>query len=120
MYRKWESGVSECWGDSVLTITSWVAWGNLYQSNNTYYNYPTNLFIDTPTLLTNSDGNLDGYAACGVEVYNGASASRTPLLYVLRPNTASTNIRYTLHLSAKGYWKTYVAPSTVYRWHRTA
>lgn len=63
-YRKWNSGIAECWDTHSWTVTSWGAWGNLYESNNSYVNYPTGLFSSKPIvqIVPNCDNGAVGPA----------------------------------------------------------
>lgn len=114
-YRKWKSGVAECWGIYSGSITSRTA--------NAPYNssvfdigvvyYPTDFFADIPNVNVNtrigSFYNLTSYAN---SYQNNVSISITS-------NATGTQTVYA-YISAKGKWKSYNAPSTKYRWHRTA
>lgn len=117
-YRKWKSGISECWGiyinNSVIVNT---AWGSLFEGFIGNIDFPTNLFIAIPSLLTTYYNN--GIAAW-IEMASGKSASQTGSMYAVRPTKADTAHSYGVSLQAKGLWKAYSAPITYYRWHRTA
>ena len=114
-YRKWKSGIAECWGTYSGNITSRTA--------NAPYNssvfdvgvvyYPSNFFADIPVVSVNtrigSFYNLTSYAN---SYQNNVSISITS-------NATGTQTVYA-YISAKGKWKSYVQPQTLYRWHRTA
>lgn len=103
-YRKWNSGIAECWGRTYYKVTSNSAWGNLYEGQpGKYENYPNGLFIETPNLTVSND--YAGYTTCGSEIYTGHSASRTPTIYGLRSSDSSVNLNAAFNMYARGLWK---------------
>ena len=106
-YRKWASGVSECWGIQRHTVTGWGAWGSIYEGTPAIpqIDYPTGLFTSYPNVSMNSDGTYSTSGTIGVEIYKWGSNTKTPLGYLLRPNTVSGSITYDVHITAKGTWK---------------
>lgn len=105
-YRKWNSGVAECWGTKDWTISSWSQWtssGNVYYSNYSGTTaYPTNLFTATPT-LTVRVGLSTGDCWQGTTATN--SKTQAPDLYALRMGVGSTNITAHGDMHAIGRWK---------------
>lgn len=102
-YRKWNSGIAECWGTYTWTNTEWSAWGNLQEGTGSYTNYPTSLFNATPYLQCTVSPTSVGLA--GIELWSGASASRTPTLIPIRGNAGATNVAVSVDLYAIGRWK---------------
>lgn len=102
-YRKWASGVSECWGDKScgdIAVTS--AWGALFEGSNMGgIAYPSGLFVSQPVFFPSAQTTK--YAICGIEI-DGGDATTTPNLYLLRA-TAETVQGVYLSLYAKGRWK---------------
>lgn len=43
-YRKWASGIAECWGEQVENNGSFSAWGYLYAHDIPSVNFPSGLF----------------------------------------------------------------------------
>ncbi|MBQ0088125.1 MAG: hypothetical protein KBT27_02195 [Prevotellaceae bacterium] len=103
-YRKFASGVAECWCSPSLTITGWQAWGNLAEGKPTSQSwlYPDNLFVATPELNVSAIGT--GVASCGVELFQGHSKTRTPQMSVLRPAVSSYTGTYNINMHAIGRW----------------
>lgn len=102
-YRKWNSGVSECWGSISKTVTGWSQWGGLYEGNQNFQaNYPSGLFTDTPELFAAPSGGL---GLAGVEFYQGASNTQTPQMYLLRGNNISGSYSCKVNCHAIGRWK---------------
>ena len=107
-YRKWASGVAECWGRFISTVT-WSKWGNAYQGtpSPSYVTYPTGLFSTNPILSAvcySTDGNS---GTMGVEFFAAASTSRTPNIYAMRPDsgTVPSSFEAAFDISARGLWK---------------
>ena len=102
-YRKWNSGIAECWGNSGdygnVSISS--AWGSIYDSETDVGSiaYPSNLFLSTPTFL------VTGQNAPIISVETGGgSSTQTPRLYLVRP-AQGTAVNPILSLYARGKWK---------------
>lgn len=102
-YRKWNSGISECWGRYTWSITTWTAWGSWYYSNaSSAVNYPTNLFIEAPSLTTN--GRINGLD-CALYCRSGTdAATNTATFAFFRPSGGTTGTGQ-LSLYAIGRWK---------------
>ena len=99
-YRKWNSGVAECWGTMTQNITSWSQWGTLYEgiSSSHTATYPNGLFISTPDFWANSKGNSVG---AFIETFSVGSATTTPQVYAVRPTTGNLG-NFNFSLYAKG------------------
>ena len=102
-YRKWNSGIVECWTTTTIefTFTSTKVWGSVYESPLTYYNYPTNLFINDPNVIIQKSGGSGGW----LEIGTGSSTARTPGIYIVYPveKTSSTTAYISIYASDK--WK---------------
>ena len=107
-YRKWYSGIAECWGEGTFNISGWNKWGVLYESSNTYQaTYPSGLFVSTP-VTTVSVSRIawepTRIGTCGLEVFDSASKTTTPTYYALRPSEGAAGTIY-LSITARGRWK---------------
>ena len=103
-YRKWNSGIAECWGTFQCVITGWNAWGSLYESASStrYASFPTDLFNDPPVCVASHEGsNLGAF----LETYLSATAERTPTYIHIRPSSAATPATLGINIYAKGTWK---------------
>lgn len=102
-YRKWNSGVAECWGKSSTTITSWSPWGSGYLSTpNINVNFPTNFFIESPNcslFVTLSNGGSV------LEVHSTVTSSRVSAIQGMRMTTGGTDISFVAWIHAIGKWK---------------
>lgn len=98
-YRKWASGIAECWG--VYTYS-----GNITQQYGTNYygtatiSFPTGLFSSAPTVnaYKNETGNL-----IVVSGYNCTASSWGT--YIWNPATSLANYTTKIHVQARGLWK---------------
>ena len=117
-YRKWNSGIAECWGiRSNINESISTTWGNLYTGITRDATYPTNLFIEKPVILRQHETS-DGWITFLTE-YSAGTKDKTPMSVLARTSTANS-INTSYYHYAIGLWKTYTTPSTIYRWHRTA
>lgn len=105
-YRKWASGVAECWGeytDEDVSITT--EWGQIYDSTAMYgyYNYPSGLFVAAPVEQVTARAGGSG-RALWIETYLDATAERTGKWQYARATEASgITVRVTMY--SVGRWK---------------
>lgn len=118
-YRKWSSGIAECWGTYSYTPTKWNAWGSLYEAIGSSYiaSYPTGLFSERPLSVTAVRADSRGLL---IETFTTGTKDHTDGHVGVRPNSSATLSAISFDVHAIGHWKTYTAPTTIYRWHRTA
>ena len=105
-YRKWASGVAECWGeytDENVSITT--AWGQIYDSTAMYgyYNYPSGLFVAAPVEQVTARAGGSG-SALWIETYLDATAERTGK-WKYASATASSAITVRVTMYSAGQWK---------------
>lgn len=100
-YRKWASGVSECWGRIVFLSTGSTAWGNVYWvTPNTQVDFPTSLFTSSPTVAVSTTNNaVQGWGSA-----NNISASSVNV-FLMRPTSVGSGLTIELDIIAKGRWK---------------
>ena len=97
-YRKWNSGISECWGRFSLTVTSTTSWGSIYYTPAQTATFPTSLFTGVPTVsLSTANSTVVGWGGAN----SISSSSVNVLLY--RPTSASAGTA-TIDIVAKGKW----------------
>ena len=99
-YRKWNSGIAECWGTKTATGT-FAAWGNGYSKDVAGENYPSSLFTAAPKLIAR--GGVTGYAALSGTQGNGTTGVGTTTFF--RPSTVSGTRTFTVDYYAIGTWK---------------
>lgn len=105
LYRKWNSGIMECWRRVQVTINVSTAWGSLYSSgaiSATNLTYPY-AFIETPYLTA----NLMPFGSGGLLMAPGnqyGSATQTGAFEITR-GSSITNSQYLIAYHAVGKWK---------------
>ena len=106
-YRKWSSGVSECWGNLTTTQTfTKTAYGStgLYRNDNSIdvADFPSGLFIDIPQVYLTAYG-IGGYFVFAMK---GSSPSTTNInSFTLFRIKTTENRDFKVNISAKGRWK---------------
>ena len=103
-YRKWYSGLAECWGDFSHSFSLTDSVNGLYFANaETYETFPVGLFVDLKTCFI---APQPGYAAItGIELGGGISTNRTMSYWPYRvENSLSTSAW--ISVEARGLWKT--------------
>ena len=101
-YRKWNSGIAECWGNTGFTSTALTQWGAVYDVLVPSVNFPSGLFNATPELVATAK---EGYA--GVVGYGGntqLTKDHTQDFMWLRGGSAG-NVSGKLSMHAIGNWK---------------
>lgn len=106
-YRKWASGIAECWCITTPTsipASTWAAWGSVYEAKITdVINYPTNLFTSFPTLIASATPRSTA-GVMGIETSATGNASHTPYFYALRPNKPTATMTISASIHAIGTW----------------
>ena len=101
-YRKWNSGIAECWGTSLheSVAMTHVQGGSWYSDEQTI-SFPTNLFNQAPKCINHNCRVNNGYLVClGVIVCSASSISG----YFNSINKSITTNVYT-EIYARGTWK---------------
>ncbi len=95
-YRKWNSGVAECWGLKTESVTCAVISSPWIRGAMSATNFPSGLFIDKPVIL------VSGYAASWMVA---GTTTETSIAYIyVYDVSAGTTTRYA-NLHAIGRWK---------------
>lgn len=100
-YRKWNSGISECWKNISGTVSVTTAWGNaLYYGTIAAESFPTDLFNDVPTM------HLQNIGGSSLICMNSATATATSTgaIQVTRA-ASSSNAGYIVSIRAIGTWR---------------
>lgn len=103
-YRKWESGIAECWGaQSYSNISVATAWGSLYESAGQKLTFPSGLFTAAPECCSITYGG-GSEAALSIESFGLPSKTETQTFCLTRAAAATiTNAKVQVH--AIGRWK---------------
>lgn len=100
-WRKWSSGIAECWGTKQVT-GSYSAWGNVFSYDIAAESYPINLFIATPICLAQGQC-LTGNSTSSIE--SGGTKDVTPGILILRGTAQSGTYNFNAFYQVKGRWK---------------
>lgn len=110
-YRKWNSGVAECWGRSSGTIDVTTVWwqSNEYTSDPIGENYPTAFtFTDIPKLQATLRPTTSGGASWLFSETTSAGVTPTTTytgdFKIIRP-TQAVSVGYLIDWYAIGTWK---------------
>lgn len=103
-YRKWESGIVECWGAlSCSNIAVDSAWGGVYESTGQRLAFPDGVFAAAPDYCSITYGG-GSEAALSIEIDSEPTASQTQRFYFTRGSSATiTSAKVQVH--AIGRWK---------------
>lgn len=107
-YRKWASGIAECWGKNSVVSVIRTAWGSIYQTSPNNIGgdtYPSNLFTSAPQVWMSVDW-LD--SACIPFTATTGTATKAPTYGAIRGTQTSTSgasVRY--YILARGLWKAF-------------
>ncbi len=100
VYRKWASGIMECWGWKSISVVVNQSWGTMRYATITAENYPV-AFKEQPFLnvyLNSGGGWITG-------AYS-SSVTSTGYFYVMRPDNGNT-VAGRVYYFAKGLWKNF-------------
>ena len=112
-YRKWSSGIAECWGAYSETLTHYYSANGLQGYSTSSISYPTSLFIESPRITA------DGVIGSGFYLGTLVGYEDLTKFHLVVMSSSSGSVSCYFNINAKGKWKNDTAP-TVYRWYRTA
>ena len=96
-YRKWNSGLAECWTHPAITVRG-VHWADVLGGHgySIILNFPQNLFTNVTTVIANgSTGTGTGFAR--------TSSNKNNVTVIVVGNQEDNQL--TIQVEAKGYWK---------------
>ena len=100
-YRKWNSGIAECWGTKTVAPSISDDWGNWKEGKiSDKLSYPSGLFVENPAFFVGTNTTSNAFV---FEHWEAGSATQTPLIYGSRPYAATFTA--TICLRAVGRWK---------------
>ena len=97
-YRKWNSGIAECWGTWAGTLSHYATAGGFYGFTTTVY-FPSGLFNARPTVCYNSQV-ANGFSMTGATL---SVSSTTMGLYAL--GQVGNTQTCTFDIQVRGRWK---------------
>lgn len=103
-YRKWSSGIVECWGtQSYSNIAVAAAWGSVYESAGQKLTFPSGLFSAAPDYCSITYGG-GSEATLSIEPFGFPSKTETQTFCLTRAAAATiTSAKVQVH--AIGRWK---------------
>ena len=105
-YRKWNSGIAECWARKAVSTAVNTAWGNLYVSGSLS---STNIaFPFTFKAIPMINVNLSGSGSGAFLIASGSSSSSTTQTggyEIARGSASSTAANYAINYDVRGRWK---------------
>lgn len=101
-YRKWNSGLSECFGGLNVSPTSPISEGSLYYKS-VGVSYPTGLFLEKPY----ATGGVMADWICGITQAWSSSTKDTfnGYLWVANSGALNGNYSFMIKLRVTGRWK---------------
>lgn len=106
-WRKWASGVAECWKLHTDTgVTIQAAWGSVFESS-PYGEiaYPSGLFTAAPCCTITTNGSSDGRTTLGLEIGGAGTAAKTPQWNYTRATANASGQTINVAIYAIGKWK---------------
>ena len=103
-YRKWNSGIAECWGAKAISVSSWATWGTWYYISATGDAYPTNLF----TTVYSVQGSISSGAGDTISSIADRPSNLSvtaPKITAVRPSAGSTSTNGYAFWHTIGRWK---------------
>lgn len=97
-YRKWASGIAECWGTTTFSGTANQSWGSYIK----YATVPSVNYPFTFVAITEKTALLDSGGIWSTGCYNQTNSS-TGDFYACRPDANSVSGR--VYYNVKGTWK---------------
>lgn len=102
-WRKWYSGIAECWGDFSHSFSITDATGDVYfATSQTFETFPAGLFYDIKTcFIAPQPGSAN---ISGIEYAGGISTSRTMSYFPYRIGSGASTSAW-ISVEARGLWK---------------
>ena len=103
-YRKWHSGIAECWGLYQITGAAVTTpWGNLYETAINYQtSFPKGLFTGTPVAHYSAQTS-NGGGCLAIEAVGETTKDYTCSLFPIRATPQTIDL--TIAIRAIGRWK---------------
>lgn len=101
-YRKWASGLAECWGEVAVNTAITDALGAMYMVITDYFSWPDALFSSAPkNALAAPVTNAPLFPI----IRGGDTTKDRFRMYLLYPDRYENSIEWTIDVAAKGRWK---------------
>ena len=101
-YRKWASGVAECWGEVTVRASITDAIGAMYMTVTDYFSWPNALFSAPPRIVQATPIT----AAPLFPIIRGGDTTKNQFrMYLLYPDIYENTIDWIIGVEAKARWK---------------
>lgn len=101
-YRKWNSGVAECWGEVTVRASITDAIGAMYMKVTDYFSWPDALFSAAPKIVQAASITV----APLLPIIRGGDTTKNQFrMYLLYPDRYENTINWVIGVEAKGRWK---------------
>ena len=101
-YRKWSSGIAECWGEVTVRASITDAIGAMYMKVTDYFSWPDALFSAAPKIVHATPITT----APLLPIIRGGDTTKNQFrMYLLYPDIYENTINWVIGVEAKGRWK---------------
>lgn len=101
-YRKWASGVAECWGEVTVRASITDAIGAMYMKVTDYFSWPDALFSAAPKIVHATPITT----APLLPIIRGGDTTKNQFrMYLLYPDIYENTINWVIGVEAKARWK---------------
>lgn len=101
-YRKWSSGIAECWGEVTVRASITDAIGSMYMKVTDYFSWPDALFSSAPKNALAAPVTT----ATLFPIIRGGDTTKDKFrMYLLYPDIYEDTIDWVIGVEAKGRWK---------------
>ena len=101
-YRKWSSGIAECWGEVTVRASITDAIGSMYTKVTDYFSWPDALFSAPPRIAQAAPITT----APLFPIIRGGDTTKDKFrMYLLYPEIYENTINWVIGVEAKGRWK---------------
>ena len=101
-YRKWASGVAECWGEVTVRASITDAIGAMYMKLTDYFSWPDALFSEAPKIVH----AIPITTAPLLPIIRGGDTTKNQFrMYLLYPDIYEDTINWAIGVEAKARWK---------------
>lgn len=101
-YRKWNSGVAECWGEVTVNTAITEALGAMYMVVTDYFSWPNALFSEAPRIVHATPITT---APLFPVIRGGDTTKNQFRMYLLYPDRYTGTINWVIGVEAKARWK---------------
>ena len=101
-YRKWNSGIAECWGEVTARASITDAFGSMYMTVTDYFSWPNALFSAPPRIV---QATMITTAPLFPIIRGGETTKDRFRMYLLYPERYENTINWIIGVEAKARWK---------------